>query len=113
MKRIATIIFCLFLAANGGFVEGLEDLPLPEKWQQLDGETISFGNKDTNFVQITLESKTESVNDLISFYKTTLPQLGWVFNGAEKKPISFSREKELLLIENIQKNARITYKMTN
>ncbi|MFI3242024.1 MAG: hypothetical protein R3Y43_05605 [Alphaproteobacteria bacterium] len=113
MKKFLAILSCLIAGASGGFIEGLEDMPLAPNWSQVKEEIISFGNQETNFVQLNLESSNESFDTLIDFYKTTLPQLGWKFEGLEDGSYEFIREKEILIFENINKNARITHKMSN
>ncbi len=113
MKKLLLIGLSFFILCGASFVEGLEDLPMPQNWHQVDDETISFGNAQTNFVEIYIESESESFEELISFYKKTLPQLGWKYMNKNGGSYTFEREKESLSIKNIDKMVRITVKSSN
>ncbi len=113
MKKILLIGLCVFMLNAAGFIEGLEDLPVAPNWQQVSDETISFGNEHTNFVEIYMHSENESFEKMIAFYKKTLPQLGWRYAGKKDGSYKFEREKETLLIKNVEKMARFTVKSSN
>ena len=85
-------------AAKADFVEGIEDIPLPEGLVQQHNDDISFGNTESRFVEAYFASRKLSCNKVSDFYRNTLPQLGWKFIRAESKRLVFERDMESLQI---------------
>lgn len=83
----------MVLATN--FIEGLEDVPLMQGLQQIQKDNLSFGNEETKFVEVYLESKNITFKKIVDFYKQTLPQLGWKYKENHKDNYIFERENEL------------------
>lgn len=116
MKRSIAILFLLFVSvdAKAGFIEGLEDIPVVEGMTQTTTENLSFGNEESRLVETVLQAKKmlsfEKVED---FYKTTLPQMGWIYQGKRESTLIFEREGELIEISKESTsplNVRITVK---
>jgi hypothetical protein len=108
----------LFLAfeAQALFVEGLEDIPLPEGVVQLKNNGVHFGNEESRFVEVYLQSKQLSFQEIGRFYQTTLPQMGWQKKTASNKNLSFERDGEVLELDNESSNStlvRMTVKSKN
>ena len=93
---ILTIIF--FFSAKASFVEGLEDIPLPAELTQTEDTGLSFGNEEIRFIEMSFESKTLSFDKVISFYKETLPQMGWKITTISSSKLVSEREGESLEI---------------
>ena len=84
------------VAQAAQFIEGFEDVPIPDGMAQMSAENVSFGNEETRFVEAYLQSDKTSFAEVESFYMSTLPQLGWVFNGKQKDVLHFYRDGENL-----------------
>ena len=116
MKNIFLILFSLifsFSQANAAFVEGLEDLPVMDGLTQEPNDAISFGNEESRLVEAVLTSKTLNFNKVKNFYKNTLPQMGWAYQGMRGNTIIFEREGEVVEISKEDTNplkVRITVK---
>ncbi len=98
------------------FIEGFEDLPVMNGMFQLQNDNISFGNEESRLVEAYLEGKGISFASVASFYRETLPQLGWNLINQDKKQLLFEREEERLNIVCEQKSpllVRITLKSKN
>lgn len=119
MKKYMLLLIMMLFVANGAnalFVEGLEDVPLYEGLEQNEDEHISFGNEGGRFVDGVYEGKGIELAEVMSFYQTSLPALGWVLVEETANRISFEREGELLEIICESKNPfrlRITVKSKN
>lgn len=105
MKRFAFILFFInFFFANAlladisDFVEGMEDIPLPEKMSQLTKDDISFGNEETRLVEAYVTSKELKFSEISNFYRASLPQLGWIYQGNRGQSLLFYRDGENLEI---------------
>ena len=117
MKRIAGFIFVLYLSLANAyaneFVEGMEDIPLPENLSQITKDDFSFGNEETRLVEAYLTSKKLKFSQVSSFYKNSLPQLGWNYQGNRGYDLLFYRDGENLEIVQESVNpliVRITLK---
>jgi len=111
------LVFCInignTLADNVRFIEGLEDIPLMNGLVQKTEETISFGNEESRFIEVYLISTKFGLKKIEKFYKESLPQLGWIYQGTEDDTIIFYREGEVLSIHkenNKPLKIRITVK---
>lgn len=95
------------------FIEGLEDIPLMKGVSQQVKETVSFGNEESRFIEIYLTSSKVGFKKIAAFYKESLPQLGWTYQGTIDESVIFYRDSESLTIhrENIKPlKIRITVK---
>ena len=89
-------LFCF--TAQAAFVEGLEDVPVMEGLTQLPSDAISFGNEESRLVEAVLESESLSFKKVQEFYKSTLPQMGWIYQGKRDTTLLFEREGEVIEI---------------
>jgi hypothetical protein len=82
------------------FVDGMDDIPMPENMSQITQDDISFGNEETRLLEAYLtvsagKPKTD-FNKIADFYKESLPQLGWIYQGNRGNDLLFYREGETL-----------------
>ena len=117
MKKIIYIVAVLTMLAFGAgastFIEGLEDVPLPEGITQVHDIGVNFGNEEARFIEIYLESDILTFKDIKSFYQNTMPQLGWAQASSSQYALSFNRENETIEIaleETAPLKVRITLK---
>ena len=73
------------LPTKAGFVEGLEDIPLPNKASQIENGSLSFGNEEIRFFETYFSTESSSFAEIIKFYTETLPQMGWQKKFLSKK----------------------------
>jgi hypothetical protein len=95
---LAVLAFLLFAAparaqAGGGFVEGIDDLPLMAGLVAT-GEASVFDAPSGRIVETVAEGNATPAA-VLSFYAGTLPQLGWRRDGINR----YVRESERLVIE--------------
>ncbi len=98
-------LFCLprvTLAADT-FVIGFEDLPLMIGLAQVQQDSVLFDTPQGRIVQASATG-TVTRNAVLSFYSSTLPQLGWV----SVDQATFQREGETLRIEFTQTDRLLT-----
>lgn len=120
MMKFWCVCFCaLGLFINNvfaaPFVEGFEDLPIPQGMEQLPHDNLSFGNEETSLTEAYLSGDIEFSN-VCDFYLTTLPQLGWSFVGKDNNTLSFERDNQRLEIAQEGKKplvVRLTIKSWN
>ena len=93
---LCSFLFCI--RAQAAFIEGLEDVPVMEGLTQLPNDAISFGNEESRLVEAVLESDTLSFKKVQEFYKSTLPQMGWIYQGYRGSSLVFEREGEVIEI---------------
>lgn len=108
------LFVCPAYAAN--FIDGLEDVPIPNNMQQISADNISFGNEESRLVEAYLTSSKIGFKSVEKFYIDTLPQLGWNFQEKNDTRISFYRDGENLEIVREKTNpliVRITLKSQN
>lgn len=105
--KILTIstIWSNILFAQEAFVAGFEDLPLMQGLQAVE-EELYFDTPDGRIVESSTYSDALKQSEVLHFYKTTLPQLGWKCLSEN----SFVREGENLIIETNIKNNRLEVK---
>ncbi|MBQ9035597.1 MAG: hypothetical protein IJ099_06555 [Alphaproteobacteria bacterium] len=95
-------IFPSFAVAD--FIEGMDDVPLPEEMSQMTQDDISFGNEETRLLEAYLTPKRidKKVNGhqmfkkISNFYQESLPQLGWIYQGNRGNDLLFYRDGETL-----------------
>ncbi len=80
-------------AAEGAFLNELEDLPLPSGLTEAPGGML-FDSPTGRIVEATAQGEMEA-DQVLAFYAQTLPELGWQKVGAS----SYRRDNELLKIE--------------
>ncbi|MBR1648510.1 MAG: hypothetical protein IJ689_07705 [Alphaproteobacteria bacterium] len=85
-----------FQAQSAEFMEGMDDIPLPDGLRQLQSASISFGNTESRFEESYISSNQKDFGFVTAFYKNTLPQLGWIFVKSEKNSLHFERDMEVL-----------------
>lgn len=104
MKKlfIFTIAGCLLLSLNAkavsSFIEGMEDVPIPDKMMQIQSDSFSFGNEETRLVEAYLQSNFGKFSFVAGFYEDTLPQLGWELKQSNSESLTFTRGNEELNI---------------
>lgn len=103
MKKFIALSLCLSLlifnsALAGKFVEGMEDIPLMEGLAQITQDDISFGNEETRLLEAYLTSRKLKFSTVANFYKESLPQLGWIYQGNRGNDLLFDRDGETLEI---------------
>ncbi len=107
MKQILSFILFLSLISlpvKAEFVEGLEDIPLPEGLMQIENGNLNFGNEEIRFIESYLSSSTLDYANVCRFYKETLPQMGWQVKKQHENIITFEREGENLDISEESAN---------
>lgn len=85
------------------FVSNSQDIPLLSSLIPIDDENLGF---DSNSGSISSSSYHSSVSleEAQDFYLKTLPQMGWRLEINELGKLSFSRDKEKVEIDFINKN---------
>ena len=94
-------LFCLASVCRAEdhlFIEGLEDIPLMNGVSQQVKETVSFGNEESRFIEVYLASSKVGFKKITAFYKESLPQLGWSYQGTIDESVIFYRDGESLTI---------------
>jgi len=95
---VVTFLFVLLAGlqarAADSFVYGFEDLPLMEALSQVAGSSVLFDTPQGRIVQATAVGPIDK-DSVLTFYRTTLPQLGWIMAGDAE----FQREGEILKLE--------------
>lgn len=104
MKRfyLFILLFCLCsslaMAKGAAFIDGMEDIPLMKGLIQKVEKTVSFGNEESRFVEAYLISSKVGFKKVETFYKESLPQLGWTYQGTTDGTVVFYRDSESLSI---------------
>ena len=103
MKTLYILLMSLCLvstesnAQNTQFIAGFEDIPLLKTMYQNTTNDISFNNEETRYIEtLLISNKKTSFNEFKKFYKTTLPQLGWMISNETENSLSFDRENDIL-----------------
>lgn len=102
MKKlfIFTIVGGLLLSLNAkavsSFIEGMDDVPIPDKMMQIQGDSFSFSNEETRLVEAYLQSNFGKFSFAAGFYESTLPQLGWELKQSDSESLTFTRGNEEL-----------------
>lgn len=109
MKKLWAFILCLGLGfsfnakAATSFIEGMEDIPIPDKMMQIQADNFSFGNEETRFVEAYLQTNFGKFAFVIGFYEDTLPQLGWTLKDKQADYAEFERDGEELTVALVNK----------
>lgn len=90
------------------FFSHIYDLPLPPKMQELVEEAVIFDNPTGRVVE-SVAIGPNSKNNIIAFYQSSLPQLGW--HSADQVGLIYQRggEKITLRIETRHNDRRILF----
>ena len=112
MKKSLFVLFfvmTLFVynPARAVFVEGLEDMPLPDGVAQIENGSLSFGNEEIRLFETYFSSEKKSFKEIKKFYEDTLPQMGWVRKKRTEQTILFERDGETLEISEESKKPLI------
>lgn len=91
-------------SAKAVFVEGLEDIPIPDGLHQIENGNLNFGNEEIRLIEAYLTSKYLSFGDITVFYKETLPQMGWQSRKRSYDRMVFDRDGETLEIAKETEN---------
>jgi hypothetical protein len=90
------------------FVAGTEDVPLYQGFTAVAGGDVSYDSVDGRIIDATFTSNKAKSADVIAFYETTLPQLGW--NKKESK--LYERDGEALSLDIIEKKGKTLLKFS-
>ena len=77
---MALILNCGKASANGNFLSVVEDLPLMDGLAEVEGSALIFSTQQGRIVEVSAQSisgDTIRRENVLVFYKHTLPQLGW------------------------------------
>lgn len=104
-----SVVLFLFLTTAAApvkavFVEGLEDIPIPDGLHQIENGNLNFGNEEIRLIEVYLTSKHLSFGNVIVFYKETLPQMGWLSKKRAFDRMTFDRDGETLEIAKESEN---------
>ena len=99
MKRLAVLgsvlVWSVACLAGEAFIPGTEDVPLMEGLTVVSGdEDVSFDTPAGQILIVEAAADKVSSDSVLSFYRRTLPALGWRQTDAH----SFEREAETLNI---------------
>ena len=110
MKKLWTFILslgigfsCINANAATSFIEGMEDIPIPEKMMQIQADNFSFGNEETRLVEAYLQTNFGKFSFVVGFYEDTLPQLGWKLKSKQYDSVEFERDGDELTIALVNK----------
>lgn len=113
MKFIFALLWSCFLSFNAScelFVDGMEGVPLPKDAKTLPSENFSFGNDDTQLVEVYFET-TGNFADVLRFYRESMPQLGWQKQSESSQNIVFERGAEELTVA-LESPKPLTFRLT-
>ena len=120
LKYIILLFVGILFATNvqaATFIEGLEDVPIMNGLRQEKADNVSFGNEEGRFIEVYLSGKKVKFKQVKNFYKDTLPQLGWIYQGERDKNILiFLRDGETMEVAEDDVSplkVRITVKSKN
>ena len=94
-------------ASAGDFVPGIEDLPLMEELEPIDGSGFAFDTASGRLVEAYAGGAVEP-EAVLAFYESTLPALGWEAVTDAAADQSWQREGEILAIEFVEGAAPLT-----
>ena len=91
---LTLLLFMVGATAQGLFLSAIDDLPLMDGLNEVEGGAMVFDSPSGRIVEALSMGKVTRQR-VIRFYSETLPQLGWL----ETTPGHFAREDEVLKIE--------------
>ena len=78
-SHVVIAVSCLFLTAAQAqdvrFLEGIPDLPLAPKAQELPEEAVLFDTPAGHYMEVVLS--TAAPAEVLAYYRAVLPALGW------------------------------------
>ena len=112
MKKNLFILFFVTMLLKpysvlADFVEGLEDVPIPEAVTQIENGSLSFGNEEIRLFETYFSSEKKNFSDIKRFYEETLPQMGWAKKKSTKQYVLFERDGETLEVSEESKKPLI------
>ena len=94
---VITLICTIFIVkdsyASPKFVPGINGLPLMAGLVLMPDSHVVFDTLDGRIIEVLADGRIHR-NDILTFYKDTLPQLGWKLNSKNE----YERDGELLKI---------------
>jgi hypothetical protein len=94
---VITLICTIFIVkdsyASPKFVPGINGLPLMTGLVLMPDSHVVFDTLDGRIIEVLADGRIHR-NDILTFYKDTLPQLGWKLNSKNE----YERDGELLKI---------------
>ena len=107
MKYTILLSFILIIFSRPSlglkFINGLEDIPLFKNMEYVEDSLVLFDKVDGRYVSTEI-SGNYNYDEVISFYKNILPNLGW----KETRLLTFERAKEILELKTTINNDKIT-----
>ncbi len=94
-------------ALADGFLSNPEDLPLAPGLTEVAGSGLSFDSPAGRIIEAYADGKVAAA-DVLKFYATTLPQLGWSRDGDTR----YRRDSEELRIEPTTDGAAVVVHFT-
>ena len=74
-----------------------------EGLKQIESDDIAFGNEETRYLEAQLVAvRKKHFSDIQKFYRETLPQLGWTEQAGSATFLQFSRENDILEINQVE-----------
>lgn len=107
LRLLAALLLAPALAVAAEFVPGFEDLPLMPGLAVVPNAGVVFDKPDGRIVE-TVAAGPVGPAELASFYRSTLPQLGWSLLTETPRRIVFRREGEVLNIDHAESSAGLT-----
>lgn len=115
MRKISTLLGSLALlaaVASGpalaqGFLAAYEDLPLAPGLAEVAGSGLSFDTPGGRIVESYAKGSVGAA-DILKFYATTLPQLGWT----RESDTLYRREAEILKLDTRQQGRALVVHFT-
>lgn len=113
------LVFCVLLAAGprlvaesvaqnpAAFVTGLEDVPLMPELRDVPDAAVIFDKPSGRLVEAYAEGDVPA-EAVLTFYRETLPQLGWSASTESGASAVFFRESERLEIQVLEGQPRRT-----
>ena len=115
--RLSVVLFVVIALSGGGAVPALaqaqsyiaqvEDLPLMPGLAEIEGAGVVFDKPDGRIVEAFAQGDVEW-EDVLGFYRKTLPQLGWRAVGTA----SFQRESETLSLDLLDGGGALIVRFT-
>ena len=85
------------------FINGLEDIPLFKNMEYVEDSLVLFDKVDGRYVSTEIRGN-YNYEEVISFYKNILPNLGW----QETKSLTYKRASEILELKSKVNNDKIS-----
>lgn len=96
------LLLTVYPAKATQFVDGMDDVPLPDGMMQITQDDFSFGNEETRLLEAYLteirgtQKQKIRFSKIGDFYRESLPQLGWIYQGNRGNDLLFYRDGETL-----------------